>query len=513
MTIRTAQSQSIFPVLAWLFIGLFPQVLQAEGEYSQTAVVSDSQVRGEESGDESQSLPPQAWLRGDRPSWIWGAENDGKYALRTTFSTDAVQGHLKASCDNVMTLILNGEQIGSSDTWQSPVEVDLSRYLIEGENVLIAEVENQGGASGFVCKLILGEGDERTNIVSGDIWEVATSRDAEEWEAVRVVASHGDAPWGNILATVAMESGVPRNTFELLPGFQVEHLFTVPKEELGSWVNITVDPQGRLIVSDQGDLGLCRVTPSPIGSDEPTLVEHVDIGITAAQGLLFAFDSLYVSVNGGPGSGLYRVRDTDGDDQFDEVVKLRDIQGGGEHGPHALRLSPDGESIYLICGNHTRPPFAPEEAADNPEYTSRVPLNWDEDLLLPRQWDANGHARGILAPGGWIAKTDPEGKTWEIISIGYRNPYDMDFNADGELFAYDADMEWDVGSPWYRPTRVVHATPGSEFGWRSGTGKWPTYYPDSLPQLVNIGPGSPVGVCFGYGTAFPDEVSTGVLHL
>ena len=31
--------------------------------------------------------------------------------------------------------------------------------------------------------------------------------------------------------------------------------------------------------------------------------------------------------------------------------------------------------------------------------------------MLPRQWDANGHARGKLAPGGWIAKADPEGKT------------------------------------------------------------------------------------------------------
>ena len=92
---------------------------------------------------------------------------------------------------------------------------------------------------------------------------------------------------------------------------------------------------------------------------------------------------------------------------------------------------------------------------------------------MPRQWDANGHARGILAPGGWIARTDPDGKTWEIVSSGYRNSYDIAFNAEGELFAYDSDMEWDMGMPWYRPTRAVHATSGSEFGWRSGTGKWP----------------------------------------
>ena len=134
---------------------------------------------------------------------------------------------------------------------------------------------------------------------------------------------------------------------------------------------------------------------------------------------------------------------------------------------------------------------------------SRIPSNWGEDLLLPRQWDANGHARGRMAPGGWIAKTDPDSKKIEIFSIGYRNAYRIAFNADGELFAYDADMEWDLGAPWYRPTRVMHAASGSEFGWRSGTGKWPAYYVDSLPPVLNIGPGSPVGMDFGYGAKFP----------
>jgi putative heme-binding domain-containing protein len=87
--------------------------------------------------------------------------------------------------------------------------------------------------------------------------------------------------------------------------------------------------------------------------------------------------------------------------------------------------------------------------------------------------------------------------------MGYRNQYDIAFNSDGDLFTYDADMEWDFGSPWYRPTRVCHATSGSEFGWRSGTGKWPTYYEDSLPPAVEIGPGSPTGVLFGTGAKFP----------
>lgn len=60
-----------------------------------------------------------------------------------------------------------------------------------------------------------------------------------------------------------------------------------------------------------------------------------------------------------------------------------------------------------------------------------------------------------------------------------------------------------MNTPWYRPTRVNHVVSGAEFGWRSGASKWPAYYPDSLGAVVNIGPGSPTGVAFGYGAKFP----------
>jgi putative heme-binding domain-containing protein len=79
----------------------------------------------------------------------------------------------------------------------------------------------------------------------------------------------------------------------------------------------------------------------------------------------------------------------------------------------------------------------------------------------------------------------------------------MAFNADGELFTFDSDMEWDWGMPWYRPIRVNHCTSASEFGWRSGSGKWPAYYADSLGAVVDVGVGSPTGVAFGTGAKFP----------
>lgn len=479
-------------------------------EYRQELELQPSLSSEDVSGSEkTPAIPMSTFEAGPQPKWIWGPDNKQDYELTTTFdSADGSHGLVIASCDNVGTVLLNGQQVATSSEWQQPMSADISQHLVAGKNTLTARVGNQGGVAAFVLKLALKDRTGKISYVVSDTdWKCASKDGAVEELQVR--GKYGDGPWGNPFAADGDSSGIPRGTFQVLPGFKVEKLFTVPKDVLGSWVCITFDDKGRLIASDQGNKGICRVTLPAVtasGGEEAaqTIVEHLDFSKceyqpSGAQGMLWAFDSLYFCCNGGPGSGLYRARDTDGDDQFDECVKLKQFKGGGEHGPHSLRLSPDGKRIFVIAGNHTDPPFQPGEEVDNENYSSRVPTNWGEDLLLPRMWDANGHARGKLAPGGWIASTDADGKTWDIWSIGFRNPYDMAFNADGELFAYDADMEWDVGLPWYRPTRVVHATSGSEFGWRSGSGKWPDYYIDSLPAMVNIGPGSPVGVDFGYG--------------
>jgi putative heme-binding domain-containing protein len=281
-------------------------------------------------------------------------------------------------------------------------------------------------------------------------------------------------------------------------GFRVELIHTVPRDSQGSWVSLTTDPKGRLIASDQYGK-LFRITPAPLGSPaSETKVEALAVEIGEAQGLLWAFDSLYVVVNSGGKfpSGLYRVKDTNGDDQLDKVELLRPINGGGEHGPHGVVLSPDGKSLYIVAGNATT---LPELSG------SYVPRNWGEDNLLPRMTDGRGFMADEKAPGGFVCKVDPDGKNWELVSMGYRNAYDLAFNRDGFLFTYDSDMEWDFNTPWYRPTRVCDVANGSDFGYRNGAGKWPTYYFDSLPPVVNIGPGSPTGVSFGYGAKFPSK--------
>ncbi|MCA9116526.1 MAG: c-type cytochrome [Planctomycetaceae bacterium] len=490
-----------------LLLTMMPPLAALAEPFTQAPEVAPSQDRlaAEKPAAAEPKKEPESLKSGPKAKWIWGqkpAGNDDVYFLEKTFEGASIQSaHMIASGDNEMAVSLNGRQVLSSGDWQQAESNDVSRLIQPGQNTLSVRVANKGGAAGFALKLaFVPAKGEPAYVVTDESWTAKKKKDDKTGTPAVVVGTMGDGPWGDVFASsggTTFASRVPHNVFETLPGYKVERIFTVPKEELGSWVCITTDDKGRLIVSDQGNLGLCRITPSPIGSDEPTKVEKIDVKMSGCQGMLYAFGKLYCSVNGGVGSGFYAVEDTDGDDQFDKVTLLKAFQGGGEHGPHSIRLSPDGKSLYVIAGNHTDPPKDFD--------ASRLPSNWSEDLLLPRQWDARGHARGKLAPGGWIAKTDPEGKTWEIVSSGYRNPYDMAFNADGELFAYDADMEWDVGTPWYRPTRVVHATSGSEFGWRSGTGKWPVWTEDSLPPAVNIGPGSPVGVTFGYGAKFPAD--------
>lgn len=276
-------------------------------------------------------------------------------------------------------------------------------------------------------------------------------------------------------------------------GFEIELVYEVPSESQGSWVSLTVDPKGRLIACDQYG-SLYRID---VSGDQPK-VEKLAIDFAGAQGLLCAFDALYANVNAGGGTaGVWKLTDTNDDDQYDTKEHILPMNGGSEHGPHALILTPDGKRILMCAGNNTD---LPDDVA-----RSRVPQNWDEDHLLGRMPDARGHNANRMGPGGFILSMDPDGKDLELVATGFRNEYDIALNRDGELFTYDADMEWDVGTPWYRPTRINHVISGAEFGWRNGTGKWPAYYPDSFGAAVDIGPGSPTGICFGYGTDFPSK--------
>ena len=456
------------------------------------------------------------------PQWIWRTEkNDNEpIYLRKTFEAPSklASARLYATCDNYAEIWINGKRVGEAPDWGDPImRDDVASLLKPGKNVIAVRAQNKGGVAAFVLKLSMeGVTPEASHVLSDLSWKLSFSNpdgweqpdfDDSGWkEKLMTRGNFGVQPWGIAGIQGPGGGGAPQKKSPLTPeditaveGFKVELLYTVPREEQGSWVALTKMPGGKLIASDQGKAGFFEIEISE-GATPQVKVEKVPAEVSGAMGMTWAFDSLYAHISG---KTLVRVHDSNGDGRLDAVEDLPGANGGGEHGNHAVIPTEDGKHLYVIAGNHTN---LMEIAG------SRVPT-WDEDLLLPRQWDARGHARGRLAPGGWVATFDPKSKTYEVLATGFRNEYDIALNKHGDLFTYDADMEWDMGMPWYRPTRICHVVSGADFGWRSGTGKWPTYYEDSLPPLVEIGPGSPTGVVSGIGTAFPTKYQDAIYAL
>lgn len=295
----------------------------------------------------------------------------------------------------------------------------------------------------------------------------------------------------------------PVSNIKALKDFQVELLYSVPGGEQGSWVALCNDPKGRIYASDQyGDL--YRFTPPPAGQTlSQADVQKVPLNVRAINGMVWAFGALYAGVNDYEQkmqSGLYKLSDTDGDDELDKVELLRAFDSKSDHGVHKVLPTPDGKALYLITGNNAVPAEGHYEGTSK---NSPVPKIWGDDHLLPRMPDGRGHNRHVMAPGGIVYRVSPDGKDMEIFASGFRNIYGGGVNRDGELFTYDADMEYDFNTSWYRPTRINHVVSGGEYGWRNGAGKYPEFYADNLPATLNIGPGSPTGCTFGYGARFP----------
>ena len=118
---------------------------------------------------------------------------------------------------------------------------------------------------------------------------------------------------------LAQKSGAVADpkTVTTLPGFKIDVVHVARPEE-GSWISLAFDPRGRMVIGRE-DKGLLRLT---LAADRRTVsqVETIEDTLLECRGLLFAHDSLYVHANNS--KGLYRLRDTNGDDKFDDVRLL-----------------------------------------------------------------------------------------------------------------------------------------------------------------------------------------------
>jgi len=444
------------------------------------------------------------------PTWIWapgaGTPDAVVFSRRFRVPEGVKAARFVITVDNTSTVKLDGKEIARTSAWEEPSEVDLGA-LAAGVHEIVVDARNEGGPAGLCAMVEWTEADgTRTRIVTDPAWQSSGSFSATPVPSA-ILANLGEGPWGDVIAESF--GGAPGELADIAraiavpPGFICELVYVAPRSR-GSIVALAADVGGKRLVASAQYGRMFTITPAGDGrpASEST-VELIEPEIGRAHGVLVVDNDLFAVVNegGGDARGVWRLRDTDGDAKFDEKKMLVAIaKDGGEHGPHQIVLAPDG-SLWVVGGNHCA---VPDPALAN----SRLPRfgsdgHWEEDIAFDRLWDANGHAVGVMAPGGWIARTDRDGSKWELVTAGFRNSYDVAFDEIGRAYTFDSDMEWDMGLPWYRPTRVCELASGVDYGWRSGSGKWPSWSPDSLPPAVDIGPASPTGMLSSKGLHFP----------
>ncbi|MCY4189496.1 MAG: hypothetical protein OXD30_13535 [Bryobacterales bacterium] len=293
-----------------------------------------------------------------------------------------------------------------------------------------------------------------------------------------------------------MAEPVLEGPYQVPPGFVVQTL--ADDSQVGSLIQVAFDANGLPVVSKERGHPVRLFDRDGDGTFETQQV--ISDQVEDCQGIWFDGPTLYANCTNPEDSEacLFRLPDTDGDGIADERQILVQYTGRiGEHGPHDVRRAPDG-AITVLLGNHAFIP-AGRIAPDSPMRGYR------ESQLLDRYMDARGHAAGRLAPGGALFRINGDGGSFSLQFGGFRNPYNHAYNFDGESFTFDSDMEWDINLPWYREVRSVHGVPSADYGWRTGSGKFPAYYIDSLPPLDDLGRGSPVGVEFYHSHAYPAE--------
>jgi putative heme-binding domain-containing protein len=425
------------------------------------------------------------------PLWLSSAE-------AITFSKEVkhegklLKAVLLTAGDADMEISVDGKLVAKVKAAEAATGTDLTKQLGDGQSHQIGLRVSAKAKTAALLEL------------NGDLAAVRWIVTDETWKNAHVLGSTDADPATNpfdlkkafdaynswqLAKPGAQNQATDPSTLTLPPGFKAELIRSAQPGE-DSWVSMAFDPQGRITLGKEKK-GLLRLTLSGSGDQK---IETIDDELLECRGLLYAHGSLFANANNT--KALFRLTDKDGDGVFEERQELVRSGGGVGHGRNHIKLGPDGD-IYVAHGNNV---LLPENIAPD------SPLkNYANDQLIPNPWDGSMFDGNVELPAGHILRVKPDGSQVTLLAGGLRNPLDIAFNSRGDLFTFDADMERDVGTPWYMPTRVLHVVPGADFGWRRGTGRFPAWYADTLPSVIDIGLSSPTGIYFGYGSDFPQK--------
>ncbi len=440
------------------------------------------------------------------PHWIWHGGLKASTASEVivfekefSIRESVLAAHLRIVADFCsLKISIDDRPVASIEAFSPTVDIDVANSLVRGRNVLRVEAQSVPGPVALALSLQINgaaDGMSSQTLVTDASWSVNASEAPAEKAWATSLGLVSKALWGiehrdlqldvseNYEQWRQAEAGrtSAKGQFWTAPNFDIALIRSAEPDE-DSWVSMAFDPQGRLTIAKE-EQGLLRFTfnesKSAVEKVEPLMEELLE-----CRGLVYGHDALYVNANNS--KAMVRVSDSIGDDVPDEAQMLREFPGGVGHGRNDLGISHDGW-IYSIHG----------DSVDIPQTN-----------IIDRTSPLRAARQGKESKEGCLVRTDPTGKNWELLCAGMRNPFGVAENADGEWFTYDADAEFDMGSPWYRPTRILHLVSGADFGWRGVTGSWPPYFPDhsdnAMPTL-DIGRGSPTAVLFGTHAHFPAD--------
>jgi putative heme-binding domain-containing protein len=431
-----------------------------------------------------------------RPAWIWHAEDrqPGQAATFTkSFTIDAPVTSAVLRClgeSAGFVISLDGQTIADVEPYDPILRLDVANQLRPGNHRLSVAATSVAGPAALFVALEIGRADgSLVTVVSDHSWSAESRGESVEVvqfgavderlviprdRQIGIKAVDNYEQWKQALAA---DRGTNPASFLIADDFEVQRVRSAQPQE-DSWVSLAFDRRGRAIIAKEKQ-GLLRMTLSAAG-DHVTKTEVINDSLLECRGILPVGRHLYVNANNS--KALYRITG-DADGNYGEPAMILATTGGVGHGRNDLALGPDGK-IYSIHGDSVRlPPAATDHTS---------PFR-----------DAR---RGKPTSEGHLLRIDPNSGGVEILAAGLRNPFGIDFNSHGDVFTYDADAEHDMGSPWYRPTRVDHLVTGGDYGWRGVTGTWPPYYPDHADNArpnLDIGKGSPTAVKFGTRSSFP----------
>ena len=259
--------------------------------------------------------------------------------------------------------------------------------------------------------------------------------------------------------------------FELPQGFRIYRAAT--SDLSGGSYDLAFDGHGRLLVGDGNAIRRLKDADNDGVFDSFEVIAS-GLGWRGPQGLLVYGDRLYAV--GGDGIQLY-----EGYGSASGLVHKGRIgqpfRTGGDHEAHTILRGHDGQ-LYFISG--------------------------DGGGTGDRLHITEGHSPVLFERAASVFRISPDGKRWECVSAGGRNPPNLGQNYLGELFSFDSDMEWHVGLPFWRPVRMNHWLVGGDQGWQE-VGAYPPYYIDNLPGILEVGRGSPTWGVFYEHTQLPER--------